>query len=271
MVQKIQSNLATWAASQAKSAISAAALQEIYQVQANLIINNNAPVAELFFNTGFPEAGDIGFDIWQLLPFSRGQVKITSADPYVQPQTRVNYFSVDYDLSVQIAGARLCRRVFETAPLNSLSTGEVVPGKAAVPDNGDAGSDADWKKWIKANFGPVAHPIGTNAMMKRSLGGVVNARLKIYDTSNVRVVDASIMPLQVSAHLSSTLYGVAEKAADLIKADWASPTHKVNFQHNKKKKEIESRISLDLVQFISIYLVTLGVTLLSIELYLRIG
>lgn len=47
--------------------------------------------------------------------------------------------------------------------------------------------------------------------------GVVDAHLKVYDTANVRVVDASIMPLQISAHLSSTLYGVAEKAADLIK------------------------------------------------------
>ena len=50
--------------------------------------------------------------------------------------------------------------------------------------------------------------------------GVVDAHLKVYDTSNVRVVDASALPLQISAHLSSTLYGVAEKAADLIKADW---------------------------------------------------
>ncbi|KAK1232771.1 hypothetical protein PQX77_004096 [Marasmius sp. AFHP31] len=214
-INKIKSNLQNWAASQADSALSAEALEQIYQVQSSMIIDHNAPVVELFYDSGFPDT--IGIDMWQLLPFSRGSVSITSNDPLAKPQINVNYFSVDWDLDVQVASARLSRRIITSPPLSDLSTGETIPG-SGVPDNDERGSDDDWKSWITNGFAAVHHPIGTTAMMKRSLGGVVDAQLKVYDTSNVRVVGASVLPLQMSAHLSATLYGFAEKAADLIKA-----------------------------------------------------
>ncbi|OBZ79543.1 Glucose oxidase [Grifola frondosa] len=220
-VQKIRSSLTSWAESQANSALSADALAQIYQVQADLIINDNAPVVELFYNTGIPD--DISIVMWPLLPFSRGTVTIKSNNPFDKPVVQVNYFNVDFDLSLQVAGCRLCRTVFRSAPTSSLSVGETFPGFTLVPDNGDGGSDADWESWIltpgaNVGFQSVAHPIGSAAMMRRDVGGVVDAQLRVYDTANLRVVDASVLPLQVSAHLSSTLYGVAEKAADLIKA-----------------------------------------------------
>ncbi|EIW59941.1 alcohol oxidase [Trametes versicolor FP-101664 SS1] len=219
-VQTIRSSLSSWAASQAESGTPVEALKTIFQIQADLIVKHNAPVAEFFFEVGAPD--DLAIVIWQLLPFSRGNVSIKSSDPFVLPAVTVNYFSVDFDLSVQIAGARLARRVLSSPPLGNLSISEIAPGLDVVPDNGDGGSDADWKKWIvqpgTAGFASVAHPIGTSAMMRRSLGGVVDAHLKVYDTTNLRVVDASIIPIQISAHPTSSLYGIAEKAADIIKA-----------------------------------------------------
>lgn len=66
----------------------------------------------------------------------------------------------------------------------------------------------------RSNF----HPISTAAMMPKEIGGVVDTSLKVYGTSNVRVVDASVLPFQVCGHLQSTIYAVAERAADIIKA-----------------------------------------------------
>lgn len=54
-------------------------------------------------------------------------------------------------------------------------------------------------------------------MLPREKGGVVSSDLRVYGTKNVRVVDASIIPFQISGHLTSTLYAIAEKASDLIK------------------------------------------------------
>lgn len=57
-------------------------------------------------------------------------------------------------------------------------------------------------------------------MLPRDLGGVLDSSLRVYGTQNVRVVDASAIPLQISGHPTATLYALAERAADLIKADW---------------------------------------------------
>ncbi|KAK0203298.1 glucose oxidase [Desarmillaria ectypa] len=219
-VSKIQSSLSSWASSQASSALSADALEQIYSIQADLIINKNAPIVELFYDTGYPACSDLGILQWQLLPFSRGTVRILTTDPFTHPTINVNYFSIGWDLDVQVASARLSRTILSSPPLSKLSVRECQPGIGLVPDNADRGSEEDWRAWITNSFSAVSHPIGTLAMMKRSLGGVVNSQLKVYDTSNVRVVDASIVPLQVSAHLAASLHGVAEKAADLIKASY---------------------------------------------------
>ena len=58
-------------------------------------------------------------------------------------------------------------------------------------------------------------------MLPFELGGVVDSNLTVYGTSNVRVVDASVVPFQVCGHFTSTLYANDEKAGDIIKARYA--------------------------------------------------
>lgn len=49
-------------------------------------------------------------------------------------------------------------------------------------------------------------------MLPKELGGVVDANLVVYGTENVRVVDASVLPGQISGHLTSLIYAVSERA-----------------------------------------------------------
>ena len=59
-------------------------------------------------------------------------------------------------------------------------------------------------------------------MMPRDIGGVVDPELRVYGTRNLRVSDASIIPLTPRANPQATVYGVAEHGAGLIKASVTS-------------------------------------------------
>lgn len=53
-------------------------------------------------------------------------------------------------------------------------------------------------------------------MLPRALGGVMDSELRVYGVQGLRIVDASVMPMIPAAHLQSTIYAIAERAADFI-------------------------------------------------------
>ena len=58
------------------------------------------------------------------------------------------------------------------------------------------------------------------------MGDTVDSHLRVYGVKGLRVADASIFPNHVSGNICSSVYAVAEKAADIIKADWDYATIK---------------------------------------------
>ncbi|KAJ8508037.1 hypothetical protein ONZ45_g9653 [Pleurotus djamor] len=145
-------------------------------------------------------------------PLSRGRIHITSSDANVPPSVDPAYYSHPLDAITHAAGIRLARKTLVAPPMDSIFLGEFEPGV-------DVQSEEEIISALRNLVFSDSHPTGSMSMMPRELGGVVDTKLKIYGTDNVRVADASIIPIPVSAHTSSTVYMIGEKAADIIKRE----------------------------------------------------
>jgi len=159
-------------------------------------------------------------------PFSRGNIHVNpsangspssaSDPPSINPKFFENQGKLDLDLMSH--AVVFAHKISKTHPLATIVRRRVFP---------EVGADRcmnEVKEWVVQNAITDCHPVGTCAMgghegMKR---GVVDERLRVYGVRGLRVVDASIMPLQIGAHLQATIYAIAEKGAAMILEDYAS-------------------------------------------------
>lgn len=215
-VSQIPSYAATIAAKN-NGASNASTQEQILRSQLDLLYSTDTPASEIL-NIGLGQL--VGATFWSLLPFSRGNIHINSTDKLAQPAINPNFFEFDWDAKVEVATARMVRQWLTTPPLVNLTVpGTQTPSFETLPANA---TDADWLAYIEAGYGSNYHPVGTCAMLPKNMGGVVDNDHLVYGTKNVRVVDASVLPLQVCGHLTSTLYAFAERAAEKMKSAAAS-------------------------------------------------
>ncbi|KAG5743589.1 hypothetical protein H9Q70_013701 [Fusarium xylarioides] len=142
-------------------------------------------------------------------PMSCGSVHINGQDVKGKPIIDLNCLNNKYDIQALIEGARFARKVAETEPLRSVWAAEFEPGLGKR-------TDAQLRDWVVKTVNSFYHPVGTCAMLPKKDGGVVDSNLKVYGTKNLRVVDASIIPVQLSGHIQTAVYGIAETAAQKI-------------------------------------------------------
>jgi choline dehydrogenase len=143
-----------------------------------------------------------------LRPDSEGSIHLTSAHPDAPPDIDTNYFATEHDRTTAVDVFRAMRRLFATEPLAKRTERETVPGHGVQADEEiiDAGLTMGT---------PGYHAIGTCAMGPND-DDVVDARLRVRGVTNLRVVDASVLPIMISGNLNGPVSALAWRAADFI-------------------------------------------------------
>ncbi|KAK1150133.1 hypothetical protein N8T08_000032 [Aspergillus melleus] len=151
--------------------------------------------------------GDVAvMGVFPSYPSSRGSSHIQSTDPADDPLIDPKCLTSPSDLDSMVRHVQHLQGIVRSNHLQPF---------VDVPPPSDTETLTQMVRESMAI--PTAHPCGTTAMLPREKGGVVGPDLKVYGVSNVRVVDASIFPLVPQANPISTVYTVAERAAELIR------------------------------------------------------
>lgn len=146
-------------------------------------------------------------------PFSRGSCHIKSAKFDDAPVWDPKYNDQDVDLELLAGAAQFTEKLITTEPFKAL----LKPDGKRMQVKADTLEGA--REVVRARQISVFHISSSAVMLPKEAGGVVDHRLKVYGTKNLRVVDASVFPIEPLGNVQSTVYAVAERAADILKED----------------------------------------------------
>ncbi len=148
-----------------------------------------------------------------LRPLSRGHLAIRSGDAREPIAIHANYLSEPEDLEMMLECIKLSRRILEQPAFRAFRAHEINPGN-------DINERDDLIDFIRTKAETIYHPVGT-CRMGSDPHAVVDPQLKVRGLEGLRVVDASIMPTLVGGNTNAPTIMIAEKAADMIRAEAA--------------------------------------------------
>ena len=131
-------------------------------------------------------------------------------NPLEAPLIDPNYLSTEQDKWELRQCVRLSREIFAQNAFNEFRGREVAPGS-------EVQSDKELDEFIRDQSDTDYHPACTCKMGSGSDPmAVVDHQAKVLGLENIRIVDASIMPSNISGNLNAPTIMMAEKLADVI-------------------------------------------------------
>jgi choline dehydrogenase-like flavoprotein len=164
-----------------------------------------------------PDAENVMLLANPVLPRSRGEITLDSADPGVQPAIRMNYYDDPQDLKVMVAAIRKTMDIAAHWPGNRKLGALNVPPFLAEKHGyreGSEPSDALLEEFALHFSLTVYHPTSTCR-----IGDVVDPQLRMRGVGKLRVADASVMPAVIGGNTNAPTIMIGEKAAEMIAND----------------------------------------------------
>lgn len=163
-------------------------------------------------------------------PFSRGEILLKSTNPFEHPRIKAGYFDDRRDIETMIGGIRFLERWIKTDPMKDNFDLADVSTEACLKF--DKYSDDYWECMLRTYSSTVYHPVGTCKMgPDTDREAVVDDRLKVRGISGLRVVDASIMPYEITGNTHIPTMMIGEKASHMIAEDWSEMDHHHQHHH----------------------------------------
>lgn len=145
-------------------------------------------------------------------PKSRGSVTLQSANAKDAPLIDPQFLSDPRDLATLVKGTQIGYDIMQSAAF--------APYRGAMLYPLERNNPAQIEQFLRDHADTEYHPCSTCKMGPASDAmAVVDASLRVYGIEKLRVVDASIMPQLVSGNTNAPTIMIAEKAADMIKAE----------------------------------------------------
>ena len=143
---------------------------------------------------------------------SVGSLELASGDPLTPPRIEPACLGdpEGADLRALIRSVHEARAVAGTRAMARWIETEVAPG----PDVTD---DDDLAAFVRRTAHTTDHAVGTCRMGTDELA-VVDPALRVHGTTNLRVVDASVMPTVPTGHPYATVMMLGERGAELLRS-----------------------------------------------------
>ncbi len=163
------------------------------------------------FQDGRVILGD-GFQYFvsQMRPYSRGRIRLKSADPKIHPAIHFNYLEDRRDVAEMVDGIKRTREIAAQKPWDEFRAASLDPAL-------DDANDDDIASWLRNAANTEHHPAGTCRMGTDALA-VTDGAGRVHGIEALRVVDGSIMPRVPTANIQAPIMMVAEKIVDTILA-----------------------------------------------------